>query len=68
MDCTDLNNLEEDDIIEPCRACGIYFISDHANIQPIFTKVGAGENSNGNMPEIVQFMNEWNLQVSAEVV
>lgn len=64
MECTDLNAFEEDNIIEPCRACGIYYISDHTIIQPIFTKVGAGENPNRNMPEIVQLMNEWSLQVS----
>ncbi|KAL7728356.1 hypothetical protein ACLKA6_007449 [Drosophila palustris] len=65
MDCIDQNAFEDDDNIVPCRACGIYFLSDHAVIHPIFTKTGAGENSNGNMPEIVHLMNEWSLQVKA---
>ncbi|KAH8417187.1 hypothetical protein KR222_005927 [Zaprionus bogoriensis] len=64
MDCTELNVFDEEDVIEPCRACGIYFISSQGIILPIFAKLGAGNCANGNMPEIVQQMNEWNLGVN----
>lgn len=63
MDCSDLNTFGDDDIIEPCRTCGIYFISNHAVIQPIFTIPGTGDISNGFMKEIVEQLNAWNLEV-----
>ncbi|XP_017855659.1 PREDICTED: zinc finger protein 287 [Drosophila arizonae] len=63
MDCSDLNTFGDDDIIEPCRTCGIYFISNHAVIQPIFTMPGTGDKSNGFMKEIVEQLNAWNLEV-----
>lgn len=63
MDCTDLNVFDEEDVIEPCRACGIYFISSQGAMQPLFGKIGTGDYTNDNMPEIVQQMNEWNLGV-----
>ncbi|EDW59425.1 uncharacterized protein E(var)3-9 [Drosophila virilis] len=62
MDCTDLNTFGDDDVIEPCRTCGIYFISNHAIIQPIFTN-GAGDIFNGTMQEIVEQMKAWKLEV-----
>lgn len=67
MDCTDLNTFGDDDVIEPCRACGIYFISNHAIIQPIFTN-GTGDIFNGNMQEIVEQMKAWKLEVAVNIV
>ncbi|XP_060649178.1 zinc finger protein 420 isoform X2 [Drosophila nasuta] len=63
MDCADLMAFEDGDEIEPCRACGIYFLLNHSIIRPIFTKPDAGDNFNGQMSDIVQQMSDWNLQV-----
>ncbi|KAH8399591.1 hypothetical protein KR215_004117 [Drosophila sulfurigaster] len=63
MDCADLMAFEDGDEIEPCRACGIYFLLNHSIIQPIFTKPDAGDNFNSQMSDIVQQMSDWNLQV-----
>ncbi|KAH8359794.1 hypothetical protein KR093_008881 [Drosophila rubida] len=63
MDCTDLMTFEDGDEIEPCRACGIYFLLNHTIIQPIFSRADAGDHLNCKMPDIVQQMNDWKLQV-----
>ncbi|KAH8310928.1 hypothetical protein KR044_003486 [Drosophila immigrans] len=63
MDCADSATFQDGDEIEPCRACGIYFLMNHAIIQPIFSKPDAGDNLNCKMPDIVQQMNDWKLKV-----
>ncbi|KAH8382078.1 hypothetical protein KR009_001659 [Drosophila setifemur] len=63
---TELNEFDEDSI-EPCRTCGIYFAMgmnmDLALVKPIF---GGDTSARESMQEILEQMNEWNLKVVPE--
>nr|XP_044252233.1 zinc finger protein 236 [Drosophila takahashii] len=64
--CTDLNGIDEDSI-EPCRTCGIYFTMgldmDQAIVKPIF---GLDDAAVGSMAEILEQLSAWNVQVVRE--
>ncbi|KAH8351158.1 hypothetical protein KR084_008499 [Drosophila pseudotakahashii] len=64
--CTDLNGIDEDSI-EPCRTCGIYFTMgldmDQAIVKPIF---GMDDAAVGSMAEILDQLSAWNVQVSSQ--
>ncbi|XP_016981848.2 zinc finger protein 236 [Drosophila rhopaloa] len=61
----DLNGFDED-FIEPCRTCGIYFTMgldmDQAIVKPIFGLNDAV----GTMAEILEQLSAWNIQVVRE--
>ncbi|EDV49843.1 zinc finger protein 236 [Drosophila erecta] len=62
----DLNGFNEDSI-EPCRTCGIYFTMgmdmDQAIVKPIF---GSDDAAVASMAEILEQMSAWNIQVARE--
>ncbi|EDW42948.1 zinc finger protein 226 isoform X1 [Drosophila sechellia] len=62
----DLNGFNEDSI-EPCRTCGIYFTMgmdmDQAIVKPIF---GSDDAAVADMAEILEQMNDWNIKVAKE--
>ncbi|XP_016960588.1 protein suppressor of hairy wing [Drosophila biarmipes] len=64
--CSELSGLDEDSI-EPCRTCGIYFTigldMDQAIVKPIF---GLDDAAVTGMVEIVEQLSAWNIQVSRE--
>jgi len=61
----DLNGFNEDSI-EPCRTCGIYFTMgmdmDQAIVKPIF---GSDDAAVADMAEILEQMNDWNIKVGS---
>ncbi|KAH8244655.1 hypothetical protein KR026_005032 [Drosophila bipectinata] len=63
---TCLDNFDEDSI-EPCRTCGIYYTMglnmDQAMVKPIFGRDNASKDSMG---EIIEQMGAWNLKVVRE--
>lgn len=60
---TCLDNFDEDSI-EPCRTCGIYYTMglnmDQAMVKPIFGRDNASKEYLG---EIIEQMGAWNLKV-----
>ncbi|XP_017122639.1 zinc finger protein Helios [Drosophila elegans] len=62
----DLNGFDQDSI-EPCRTCGIYFTMgldmDEAIVKPIF---GLNDAAVGGMAEIIEQLSAWNIQVMRE--
>ncbi|XP_037732470.1 zinc finger protein 37 [Drosophila subpulchrella] len=64
--CAELTGLDEDSI-EPCRTCGIYFTMgldmDQAIVKPIF---GLDEAAVASMAEILEQLSAWNIQVVRE--
>jgi len=66
--CAELTGLDEDSI-EPCRTCGIYFTMgldmDQAIVKPIF---GLGEAAVTSMAEILEQLSAWNIQVSSHSI
>ncbi|XP_017058473.1 zinc finger protein 236 [Drosophila ficusphila] len=64
--CADLNGFDEDSI-EPCRTCGIYFTMgmelDQAIVKPIF---GLHDAAVGNMEDILEQLSAWNVKIARE--